>query len=322
MQEEVTQKLQEIFAERLKEHEALSKHLNFRIGGPARWFIDVKTEEELLALYEIVKEHSLPLFILGGGSNTIASDDGFEGVVAKMNMREYRVIEDNKAYVEAGMISVAFARSMVNEGLSGWEWAVSLPGTIGGAIRGNAGCFGGETKDNILSVRVLRDGKILELQAEELEMDYRHSVFKENDDIILSGVFQLEPGDKEKMKKHLNEILEKRKASQPIATGSAGCIFKNYEIPNFQEAELLEEAGVPIEMVNARRVSAGWVVEQLGMKGKKHGDAQVSDVHGNFIMNHGGARAKDVFKLISDIQEGAKERYGINLETEVQYLGS
>lgn len=317
---DITNELKTIFGDRLKENEPLAKHLNFRIGGPARWFTDVSTIEELEHAIAICKQHDVPYFVLGGGSNTLAADEGFDGVILKIAMRDYQ-IHGNTVIADAGVISASLARVTANEGLAGFAWAISLPGTIGGAVRGNAGCFGGETKDYLTKVDVLREGEVVTLTKDELKMGYRESAIKHSDDIVLRAYFDLPEGNAEELKAQLDETLAKRKSSQPLHAGSAGCIFKNYEITDDTELERLTSENIPPAMLEARRISAGWVVDQLDMKGAKVGDAMISEEHGNFIINLGNATASDVVQLVSMVKMKARDRYGIQLQEEVKYLG-
>ena len=325
---DITQELKAVFGERLKEQEPLVKHLNFRIGGTARWFIDVSTIEELEHAIAICTDAKVPYFVLGGGSNTLASDEGFNGLVLKIAMRSHQIIPStgsgNKQMVvaDAGVISAALARVTATAGLAGFTWAISLPGTIGGAVRGNAGCFGGETKDHLVKVEVLRNGEVVEFTKDDLQMGYRESSVKHSDDIVLRAYFEFEEGDPEELKQKLAENLSKRKASQPLHAGSAGCIFKNYEIESDEELERLRGLDViPEAMIEARRISAGWVVDQLDLKGKKIGGAMISEEHGNFIVNLGEATASDVVQLVALVKEKAMNTFGIRLHEEVKCLG-
>ena len=311
--------LRHIFGDRLKLDEPLSKHLNFRIGGPAAFFCEVQTVEELEHALSVIGD--TPYFVLGGGSNTLASDEGFDGVVFKLAMRNVQ-IEGNIVAADAGAISAAVARQTANAGLAGFTWAISLPGTMGGAARGNAGCFGGEMKDTLLKVEVLRDGKIVEVPAKELRYGYRESSIKHSKDIVLRVYLELEPGDAEALKEDLTKKVTARKESQPLHAGSAGCIFKNYEIKNQEELEeITQRLDLPEAMRIHMRVSAGWLVDHMGLKGKHIGDAQISEEHGNFIINHGSATASDVVQLISLVKTKARDEYGIQLHEEVQYVG-
>lgn len=317
----ITQQLQTIFTDRLKENEPLAKYTNFRLGGPGRWFVDAKTVEEVRQAVEIADENKIPWFVLGGGSNTLVSDKGFEGLVIRIVMRHH-AIKGTTVIAEAGVISVALARATAEAGLAGFEWAISLPGTIGGAARGNAGCFGGEMRDVVKSVDVLRDGKIVKLSSKDLKFGYRESVIKHSQDIVLSVTLELKRGDATELKKKLDEMLGQRKATQPLYAGSAGCMFKNVEVEDSADLEkLTKEVDVPPTMLAKKRISAGWLIDQMDLKGKKIGGAQISPEHGNFVINVGGATADDVVQLSAYVKTQARNRFGIQLQEEVQYLG-
>jgi UDP-N-acetylmuramate dehydrogenase len=219
------------------------------------------------------------------------------------------------------------ARATAEAGLAGFEWAISLPGTIGGAVRGNAGCFGGEVKDTCVSARVLScvDGKWLvrELDREALAFKYRESSVKHSTDIVLSARFDLQQGKAEVLKAKLTETLTRRKATQPLSAGSAGCTFKNYEATDESELQRIGkklDIFLPGEMMSSRRVSAGWLVDKLGLKGKKIGGAQISSEHGNFIINSEKATASDIVQLIALVKTRARNEVGIQLQEEVQIL--
>lgn len=224
-------KLKERFGAQYKDNESLAKHVNFRIGGPAKYFVEARSTQDLIDAVKIAQEYALPYFILGGGSNTLVADEGYQGLVIKAANRNTRY-EGDLVTAEAGVISATVARGSADKGLRGFEWAVSLPGTIGGAVRGNAGCFGGEVKDNLVSVKLLRDGEEIDVPAADMHYGYRHSVLKESgheQDVILEATFKLTPGDRTEALALIEKNLAGRKASQPLGSSSAGCMFKNYE---------------------------------------------------------------------------------------------
>ncbi len=317
----VTNELREIFGDRLKLNEPLARHLNMKLGGPATWFCEVRRVEELRDAIRILKRHEhYPWFVLGGGSNTLANDTEYYGVVFKLAMREL-VIEGTRVIADAGVISAMMARKTAEAGLKGFTWAISLPGTIGGAVRGNAGCFGGETKDYLVAVDVLRNDEIVHVPAEELAMGYRDSAIKHSDDIVLKAYFEFEKGDPEALKQELVDIVESRKKSQPLYAGSAGCMFKNVELSEEELRDLSEKVDIPEAMKANKRVGAGWIVDQLGLKGTKIGGASVSEEHGNFILNDGTATASDIAQLVALIKTRARNELGVQLHEEVQYLG-
>jgi UDP-N-acetylmuramate dehydrogenase len=317
----ITTQLQTIVGSRLLENEPMTKHTNFRIGGPAKWFVEVKTVEELRRVMGVAQEHRIKTFVFGGGSNLLVADQGFDGIVIKIAMRTHE-IQGTRVRADAGVLSSALARATANAGLAGFTWAISLPGTVGGGVRGNAGCFGGEMKDRLVSVQVLRDGKTIELTKEQLAFSYRESAIKHSDDIILSATFELEEGDARELKSELDDKLMKRKSSQPLDAGSAGCLFKNYEIVDEEELQRLAQTfDLPLEMQSARRLSAGWLIDKLGLKGTQIGGAKISEVHGNFVVNTGSATADEIVQLIALIKTRARNEFGIQLMEEVQYVG-
>ncbi len=316
------QAMQERFGPQFKESEPLAKHVNMKIGGPAKFFVEAKSAQDVADAVKLAQENNLKFFVLGGGSNTLVADEGFEGLVIKIAMRNIS-INGETVTAEAGAISASVARQTATVGLRGFEWAVSLPGTIGGAVRGNAGCFGGETKDNLVSVKLLSDGVVKEMPAKDLEMRYRHSRLKElgNDDVVLEATFKLTPGDKTEALALIDSNLDKRKKTQPLGAASAGCMFKNFEYTDESTLDKLkQDADVPEAMLKSKRLAAGWLIDQAGLKGTKMGDAMVSTEHGNFLMNTGQATASQIAELISLVKMKIRNSYGIQLEEEVQYL--
>ncbi len=317
-------KLKARFEAQFKEHEPLAKHVNFRIGGPAKYFVEARSTQDLVDAVRIANEYSLPYFILGGGSNTLVADEGYQGLVIKAANRNLR-IEGDRVTAEAGVIAATVARTSADKGLRGLEWAISLPGTIGGAVRGNAGCFGGETKDNLESVKILRDGEVIDVPVSDLHYGYRHSLLKEaghEHEVVLEATFKLTLGDRIEAMAQIDKHLAGRKASQPLGSSSAGCMFKNYEFKT--EDQILKIKGrieVPEAMLAAKRIGAGWMIDQLGLKGTRLGEAQIAPQHGNFLLNVGQATAKDILALISFVKAKARDEFGVQLQEEVQYLG-
>lgn len=313
------------FGERIKKDEPLAKHVHIRIGGPADFYLEARSSEEIIRAVEAALLDRIPFAIFGGGSNTLPSDDGFRGLVIQAANRGWSV-DGAMVTAEAGVPTGFLARKTAEAGLTGLEWAVSLPGTVGGAVRGNAGCFGGEIKDTLESVALLRveDGRaeIGACKNEECGFGYRESRFKRSRDVVLSATFMLAAAPKEACLAKLEEVLSKRKADQPSEAPSAGCMFKNFVFKDESELEKLKErADVPEVFMHARRLPAGWLIEQADLKGKTIGRAQISAKHGNFLLNLGGATASDVLQLISLVKMRVRDDYGIQLEEEVQLLG-
>ncbi len=317
-------KLKARFEAQFKEHEPLAKHVNFRIGGPAKYFVEARSTQDLVDAVKIANEYSLPYFILGGGSNTLVADGGYQGLVIKAANRNLH-IDGERVTAEAGVISATVARASADKGLCGFEWAISLPGTIGGAVRGNAGCFGGETKDNLESVKILRDGEVIDVPASEMRYGYRHSILKDpgyEHDVVLEATFKLASGDRLEALALIDKNLAGRKAAQPLGSSSAGCMFKNYEFTTPEDIQkITSRVDVPAAMLAAKRLGAGWIIEQLGLKGTRLGEAQIAPQHGNFLLNVGQATAQDILALISFVKAKARDEFGVQLQEEVQYLG-
>lgn len=304
-------------------HEAMSKHTNFRIGGPADLYFIASDSDALLHAVESASYAGIPFYIFGGGSNILVSDDGYHGLMIQAANRAMR-IRDNRVKCESGVITAFAARKTAEAGLSGFEWAVGVPGTIGGAVYGNAGCFGGELKDVVETVDAYRvsDGSRREYPNAACAFGYRDSLFKHETHVILGCTLTLQPGDTNATMRTLNEINALRKAKQPLAEASAGCMFKNFDFRDELELKALRRnSDIPQSMVEAKRISAGWLVDQAGLLGKTMGNIKVSDKHGNFIINTGGGRAQDVIALTSLIKMYIRDEFGIMLEDEVQLVG-
>ncbi len=307
----------------IKKNIPLKNYTTFRIGGPAKYFVEVSSKEELLEALNFAKKNNLEFFILGGGSNVLVSDEGYKGLVIKILDTSYKI---HNTSIEAGAgISIAkLIKESVKNGLAGLEWTGGLPGSLGGAIRGNAGTFGLSMRDVVESVKVynIENQKIEEFDNAKCQFKYRDSIFKKSGNfIILSAVLKLREGDKDELLKKVQESVLWRKSVFPESM-SPGSFFKHTaptehnlkkikEIPRFAELKLHEKNTIP----------TGFVIEECGLKGKKIGGAMVSEKHANFIVNTGGATAEDVIMLASFIKQQVRDKFGIELREEVQYLG-
>lgn len=317
----VLEQLKSIVSDRVRENELMSRHTNFRIGGPARFFVEVKSVNELQQILEVAKTNAIATCILGGGSNMLVSDQGFDGIMIKMALREMQ-IDKNRVQADSGVPMILLSRKVGEACLTGLEWAITLPGTVGGAVRGNAGCFGGETRDHLVEAIVLSNGEVVTRSNAEMHFGYRESMFKHTNEIVLSAVFALEQGDCELIKQTMELNLSKRKTSQPTDAGSAGCMFKNYEISSEDELQQIKsKLDLSSEMCARMQISVGWLIDQLDLKGFQIGGAKVSEKHGNFLVNSGNATADEVVQLIAFIKTRARNTYGIILQEEVQYVG-
>ncbi len=277
----------------------LKNYTSFKIGGSAKYFFKVKTTKDLIKKIQMAKELNLPFFILGGGSNLLVSDKGYNGVVIKIE-NLYLNYRENKITASAGTELKDVVNFSTKKELKGLEWAMGIPGTIGGAVRGSIKAFGESISNIIESVEVLKipELKIKNYKAKDCHFGYKESIFKKNKNlIILSCIFKLKKGNKKQIKNKIEYFLDYRKKNHPLDFPSAGSIFKNPEEKNAWE-----------------------LIKRCGLEGKKIGGAQISKKHSNFIINLGNASSKDVLELIDLIKKQVKKKFNIKLEPEIFYL--
>jgi UDP-N-acetylmuramate dehydrogenase len=305
-----------------KENVSLSEYSNYKIGGPARYFFTARNEDGLKKALMEAQNRKLKIFFLGGATNLLIPDKGFNGLVVRCAFNELKR-SDNDIHVGAGVSMAKLIRFAAKENLAGLEWAGGLPGTVGGAIRGNAGCFGGETKDSIRSVRSM-DAKtfhVLNRSRVGCRFGYRSSVYKERqgDEVVLSAVFRLKKGKYADIWQIAKKNMDWRKERHPLQYPNIGSIFKNIPVagvPKRWQKELAQNPKMdPFPVVPAARIIA-----RAGLTGKKHGGAMISVKHTNFIVNVRRAKSSDVLYLIKFVQRTIKKRYGIAMEPEVQIL--
>ena len=286
----------------------IKKHTTFRIGGLAKYFFTAKTKENLILAIKTANKMNLPFYILGGGSNVLFSDKGFDGLIIKVETSEFKV-KDNGIFLESGISTEKLTNIALRHGLTGTEWAAGIPGTLGGAIRGNAGAFKGAVQDIIEEVEVFdtKEEKIITFNNKECEFEYRNSIFKKNPNlVILSCKIQLKKGNIEESKKEMKERLELRRKIHPLEYWSAGCVFEN---PTSKDSE-----GEP------KKISAGRLIGKCGLEGRTIGKIKVSEKHSNFIVNIGDGKAEDVKELIRVVKKEVKEKTGIVLKEEIEYI--
>jgi len=315
---------------KVKINEPLSKHTTNKIGGIADFFIFVDSAEHLAELMIFLRGEGVEYILIGGGSNVLFSDERFEGVViSTVNARQIK-IEGNKIIVDSGCSTAETAQFSIKNNLTGFEWGIGIPGTIGGALVGNAGAMGREMKDSVEKVEVMKDGEVLELSNEECGFGYRDSVFKHDNYIILRAHLVLEKSEDKDLAKKAMESIAYRNQTQP-KEHSSGCIFKNIIMDENIREHLsrfyigtkhtnYEKLNIPQEFLEKGIIPAGWLVEQVGMKGEQVGQAKVSEKHGNFIVNLGGATEKDIIALVEKIKEKVYDKFGIELEEEVRLI--
>ncbi|MCK9597302.1 MAG: UDP-N-acetylmuramate dehydrogenase [Candidatus Paceibacterota bacterium] len=300
----------------IKRNVSLKNHSTFRIGGIAKYFFEAENKEEILKAIKTAKKSHLPFFILGGGSNILFSDKRFNGLIIKINNQDLK-IKKNVIIAGAGIKLSRLVLESARHNLSGLEWAAGLPGTLGGAIYGNAGAFSKSIKDSVKSIKVFdaKISKIKNLSAKQCKFGYKESIFKKNRNlVIISCELILKKGN---LKEEITKAISQRKKTQPLNFPSAGCIFKNYlgKIKNRKIVLKYPE----LEMFNEKIIiPAGFLIEKCGLKGKKIGGAQISKLHANFIINTNDAKAKDVLKLINLIEKKVKKEFKISMEKEIQ----
>lgn len=300
-------RLQEILGEdRVLPEEPMHKHITFRVGGPAEWFALVETVEQLQQVMTVCKEQDVPYYVIGNGSDLLVSDSGVRGVIIRLT-GEFEEITAKENVNEgicnvcagAGVMLAALSMRAGRKGFTGLEFANGIPGTVGGAVLMNAGAYGGEIKDTIVAADVLtKDGEVKRLSNEELKLSYRHSVMMESGDIVLRAYFKLSVRPKLQIFAIMESYRKARQEKQPLEYPSAGSTFKRPE-----------------------GYFAGKLIQDAGLQGYSVGGAMVSTKHAGFVINAGGATADDVYRLIQYIRETVKEKFRVELEPEVRFLG-
>ena len=280
--------------------EPMARHTTFRVGGPADYFVRPVDVEQIPELISLGRAENIPYFILGNGSNLLVSDEGYRGMIINIadNMNDVD-IHDGVIRAQAGAMLTKVSRLARDNSLTGLEFASGIPGTIGGAVYMNAGAYGGEMKDVVVSVRAMdSEGRVYEFSADEMNFSYRHSVIGERGLVVLEVVMKLSEGDLDEIDSRMNELAEARRSKQPLEYPSAGSTFKRPE-----------------------GYFAGKLIMDAGLRGYSVGGAQVSEKHCGFVVNRGGATASDVMTLVRDVQDKVREEFGVELEIEVRLLG-
>lgn len=301
MSENMIKELSRIVGEHnVKIDEPMSKHTTFRIGGAAQFFVTPQTVEALKQLVVFCNDSNIPYFILGHGSNLLVRDRGMRCVVIQLytNFADFS-IEDCRIKAQAGVMLSRLGVAAKEAGLTGFEFAAGIPGTLGGAIMMNAGAYGGEMKDIVESVQLMdRDGNLLEKSAAEMDFSYRHSIVEEKQYIVLGAILKLEQGEPQLIEERMEELAVARKTKQPLEFPSAGSTFKRPE-GHF----------------------AGKLIMDAGLRGYQVGGAQVSEKHCGFVINKGDATATDVLQLIDDVKKKIYDAFQVELEPEVKIVG-
>lgn len=295
-------------AENVRISEPMKPHTTFRIGGAADYYVTPQTEKQIADVITFLKKSDILYIVIGNGSNILVSDEGFRGVVVELGdaFSGFEILhgiqaDSDEVFVRAnaGMKLTRLGNQLAADGIAGFEFATGIPGCIGGAVRMNAGAYGGELKDILVSAKVIDDtGSIRELLADELELGYRTSIVAKSNMIVLDAVLKLRKGEPDTIRNNISELAARRREKQPLEYPSAGSTFKRPE--GYFAAKLIEDAG---------------------LKGCARGGAQVSEKHAGFVVNKGNATAKDVCELTDYIKSTVMEKFGVKLELEVVKVG-
>lgn len=301
MTDRISRRFCEIVGEnKVLEQEPMARHTTFRIGGPADYFVELGSIEQIRAAIQVCREENLPWFVLGRGSNLLVSDKGYRGVILSIYKDFQKTeIQGETVTVQAGVLLTTLSGKVLDASLTGLEFASGIPGTIGGAVVMNAGAYGGEMKDIVRKVTVLdQDGEVRTLTCGEMQFGYRTSLAKKKGYIVLGAELTLKQGEKEKIREEMQTLKAKRIEKQPLEFPSAGSTFKRPE-----------------------GYFAGKLIMDAGLRGAAVGGAQVSEKHCGFVVNTGNATAADVCELMRQVQGKVQEQFGVHLEPEVRFLG-
>lgn len=286
-------------SENIKVNEYMKKHTSFKVGGPVDILVTPAKVEEIIEVIKLCKAEKVPFFVMGNGSNLLVKDGGIRGVVIKLENLNHIKVSGNEIKVEAGVLMKDLSKAALEAKLTGLEFICGIPGTVGGAIAMNAGAYNGEIKDVIYSAVVLdEDNRVLTLTNKELELGYRSSSVLKKHYIALEARFILKEGNYNDIKATIDDLTRRREEKQPLEYASAGSTFKRPE-----------------------GYFAGKLIQDSDLKGYSVGDAQVSEKHSGFVINKGTATAKDVLSVIAHVQEVVKEKFSVQLETEVRIMG-
>ena len=291
-----------ISKEKIKYNEPMAKHTSFKIGGPAQCFINAESVEEIKQICKVASKNDINLTIIGNGSNLLVTDNGINGIVVKVNIKKFELEfsnDDVSLIVGAGNKLGEIAQKLLRNEITGFEFAAGIPGTIGGAVRMNAGAYGKEMKDIVETVKCMDyDGNIYEKSNKDLEFEYRKSMFAKNKFIILEAKLKLQKGNAQYIKDKMLEFEQSRKQKQPLEFPSAGSTFKRGT--DFITAKLIDDAG---------------------LKGYRVGGAMVSTKHAGFVVNENNATAQDVLNLVKHIKQEVYKRFNTQIELEIQVIG-
>ena len=307
---------------KIQENVLLAQHCNYKIGGPARYFCEATTEEEIRSAILFAREKRLPIFILGSGTNLLFADEGYNGLVLKPNLQKLEAI-GGIVEVGAGALVSDLLNFIISHSLSGLEWSGGLPGTVGGAVRGNAGAFKGEIKDRIISVDSLEIDTLEKISRDNsaCRFGYRSSIYKEKcgKEIILSAQIRLEKGDSDKIAAGIQEKINYRLQRHPMEYPNTGSTFKNVDL-NLVPLKFRNAFAKVVKLDPFPVIPTAFLITEAGLKGTRSGGAMVSQKHANFIINADNAKSADVKALIAIVKQRVFDKFEILLEEEIQIV--
>jgi len=281
-------------------NESLKKHTTFGVGGEAKILIIPKSNDDIIKIVTYSKKNNINLSFIGSGSNIIASDKGYKGIIISLK-KAYNKINfyDKEIYVQAGAMLNSMVKKAINKGYKGFESLVGVPGTVGGALIMNAGAHGSEISELFISATTINnEGEINQYNKKDIKFSYRDSSFPK-EELLLDARFKIVKGIKDEIKQQKKNVSIKRKTSQPLSYKSAGSIFKN----------------------PSNKIAAGYLIDKAGLKGLRIGDAEISQKHANFIINHGDAKSDEIIKLIKIMKDKVNNMFDVKLELEVKVIG-
>lgn len=289
-----------VTAENVLTDEPMDRHTTFRVGGPADFFVTPANEEQVRDTVLLLEKENVPYYVMGNGSNLLVGDKGFRGVIIQIAKKMNQIRVDGETiYAQSGALLSRVAAQALANGLTGFEFASGIPGTLGGAVMMNAGAYGGEMKQVLANAYVLtKVGEIRVIPADLMELGYRTSIFSKNQDIVLSAELKLERGNEENIRNYMEELKEKRVSKQPLEYPSAGSTFKRPE-----------------------GYFAGKLIQDAGLRGFQVGGAQVSEKHCGFVINRNQATAADILSLMEQVADKVEAQFGVRLEPEVKRIG-
>ena len=303
---------------RVIENAPLAGYTRFAIGGPAKLLFDTANEAAIVAALKIVSDFELPYVVIGGGTNLVVSDRGFEGVVLRYLAANIEQ-QDSALRIGAGATLQDAVDSSIRSGLKGLETMTGIPGYVGGAVYGNAGAYGHSIQEIVEGVRIFDGGRVIAMKNEECEFRYRESIFKKHKDwVLLSTKLKFAEGDVGELSKIAAEIRSIRDAKYPPSMKCAGSIFKNLLLIDLPTDVV---ARIPAKVIREGKVPSAWFLDQAGVKGMRRGDIQVADYHANLIYNDGAGTAEDLVSVIQELKQRVRDLFSFELQEEVQYVG-